>query len=137
VQDDEIVQINPSLQIKKDVGIIGRSFTSETKNVNVYFTDRNIYEGVTYNASIVCSGSDGSVESFRSEITPNRPEMYGVLYYMLYLKDISPWLSLMIFFGILLYVVFLVILPPPMRKVLILLGIGAVAYLLLESYQVI
>lgn len=134
-QNNSIIQINPQMEMKKEVGIINENFNSEDGLVNVYFTDRNIYEGVEYNATVLCS-SLNSTEEFSVSIEPYKKDLDSINYRILWIgENIAPLILILIVLGFAYFIS--KIFPKGTGKIVYWIIIAIAVLMILEKLQII
>jgi len=126
----------PKISQDKDLGLYNGCFVSKAGLVNVYFTDKNIYEGVTYNASVYCDDNVTTYE-FSTNITPYKKDMHNLNYRMLWVGENATPLILMFTIGLFVWFVLMIILPKEWKAFLGFVTIIIILVIALLKYQVL
>ena len=120
-QNGDIIQLNPKYEYIKNIGRRFGSFSLIDGTGNIFFTDKNIYEGQEYLASVSCITSDGDFLEFSANIIPIMQDLHFINYRLLWMKNKAPVFIILIVVFIIL--VFLIKISPRWFIYLILGGI--------------
>lgn len=135
-QNGDIIQLNPRYDLEKDLGLIDNDFKSVDGKISVYFTDRNIYENVLYNATIHCS-KDGVPETFTTEIRPRARDLHDLNYRILWLGSNARPITLIGLILAFIFVIFGFIVPDKIKSLMWTVAVLIILYLVADSLKLI
>lgn len=73
--DNEIIQINPTQQEMKRIGIVEKYFESRNGIVNIYFTDKRLKAGGSYRNYVTCFDDNGTKSEYMLPVNPTIREL--------------------------------------------------------------